>query len=425
MTLWRLVTREIRHRKLSFALGALSAMIAVGVLVAELTLLRAHDARTRHILARKEARTAQRLRRLEDDYRKIMKKLGFNVLILPTGEDLSDFYSQGYASKFMPEAYADRLVNSQIVTVRHLLPILEQRVTWSQGRRKIILAGVRGEVPLPHLAPRKPIVQAVPPGKIVLGYELWKGLDLKVGDAVELMGRSFAVSKRYAERGTKDDVTAWIDLAQAQEMLGKAGLINAIMALECFCVGIDPAAVREEITRILPETRVKELSSKALARAEARQRAAVEHEQALAAEKAGRAHLRRQREAFAAWLVPLVIVGCTAWIALLSLANVRQRAGEIGILRAIGLRSRQILTVFLARAALLGVAGAAAGYAVGFAVGVIGGELTSSVGAAAALFRPGLLVAVMVAAPALAALASWPPATRAARQDPAVVLREG
>jgi putative ABC transport system permease protein len=424
MTLWRLVTREIRHRKLSFALGALSAMIAVGVLVAELTLLRAHDARTRDILARKEAQTAQRLLRLEDDYRKIMKKLGFNVLILPTGEGLGDFYAQGYASQFMPESYVETLASSKIMTVRHLLPILEQRVTWSQGRRKIILAGVRGEVPLPYRAPNRPILQSVAPGKIVLGYELWHGHGLKVGDAVELMGGSFVVSKCYAERGTKDDVTAWINLAQAQEMLGKKDLINAIMALECICVGVDVAAVRREITRILPETQVKELASMALTRAEARQRAAVEHEQALAAEREGRARLRRQREASAAWLVPLVIVGCTAWIGLLSLANVRQRAGEIGILRALGLRSRQILTVFLARAALIGAAGAATGYLIGFAVGVIGGELASSAGAAATLFSPGLLVAVMLAAPALSALAGWAPATRAARQDPAVVLRE-
>ena len=40
----------------------------------------------------------------------------------------------------------------------------------------------------------------------------------------------------------------------------------------------------------------------------------------------------------------------------------------------------------------------------------------------AELFAPGLLGIVLVAAPVLAMLASWAPATVAARQDPAVVL---
>ena len=70
MTLWRLVSREIFHYKISFLIGLFSVVVAVGILVAELTLLDAHDMETRTILAEKEKKTIEEMRRMEDDYRK-------------------------------------------------------------------------------------------------------------------------------------------------------------------------------------------------------------------------------------------------------------------------------------------------------------------------------------------------------------------
>ncbi|MCX6929283.1 MAG: hypothetical protein NT154_39595, partial [Verrucomicrobia bacterium] len=93
MNLLRLVFREILHRKLSFLLGVLSAAVAVACLVAELAMLKKHDARTDQIIAAKEAETRREMAKLEDDYRKLMLKMGFNVLILPKDQNLSDLYA--------------------------------------------------------------------------------------------------------------------------------------------------------------------------------------------------------------------------------------------------------------------------------------------------------------------------------------------
>ena len=120
-------------------------------------------------------------------------------------------------------------------------------------------------------------------------------------------------------------------------------------------------------------------------------------------------------------LVPLVMVGCVVWIGLLAFGNVRDRAFEIGILRALGLQSRRVLLVFLARAALVGLCGAGLGYPAGFIVGVLWGEGPA---AYSALFDPVMLLVVVLAAPLLAGLASWVPAVVATRQDPAAILRE-
>ena len=111
---------------------------------------------------------------------------------------------------------------------------------------------------------------------------------------------------------------------------------------------------------------------------------------------------------------------------------VAQRRREIGILRALGVRSRQILVLFLARAAFIGLLGAALGFAAGWlgswawdartASGAITGEdARATLGA---LFDPALLGLVLVLTPLFSALVSWIPALLAAQQDPADALRE-
>ena len=86
-----------------------------------------------------------------------------------------------------------------------------------------------------HRQPQKPIAQKVPLGQIVLGSEIAIVESLEVGDRVTLKGEKFTVSQVHDPRGNKDDVTIWIHLETAQQMLKKEGLINAIWAIECGC----------------------------------------------------------------------------------------------------------------------------------------------------------------------------------------------
>ena len=422
MNVWRLVVKEIAFRKLNFALGVVSVAAAVGCLVGQLTLLTRHDQETERIVAEKQAQTQADMDKLRDDYRKITKRMGFNLLILPKDQNLGDFYANDFAAHDMPEAYVEKLAGSRVVTVRHLLPSIQKKLKWPEQSRTVILIGTRGEVPLIHRDPKKPILAAIEPGQAVLGYELHRSLKLAKGGKLTFMGQEFTVAKCHPERGNKDDITIWIDLAQAQALLGTPGRINAILALKCHCAGMDLAKVRGEVAEILPDTQVIEFASKALARAEARDRAEAAAKQAIAAEKANRARLRRQREAFAAVLVPIVILASTVWIGSLAFANVRDRRAEIGILRALGLRSRHILAVFLLKAATIGLLGAAAGHVAGF---LIAARQWQAPGASsAAILNIGLFLTVLAAAPVVACLASLMPAMAAVQQDPAAVLQE-
>ena len=427
MTIWSLLLREILHRKVNFALGVLSVMVASGSLIGAVTLLRIHDIRTGQILEAKQAELAKDMAQLKDDTRKAMLKLGFNVVILPKDQNLSDWYADDYASKYMPEEYVEKLANSKVVTVRHFLPSLQQKIEWPERKRKIILVGTRGEVPNLHKSLVKPLVQSVPPGTITLGHELHRSMNIKVGDDVELMGKSFKVNTCYKERGNKDDITAWIYLAEAQELLDKQGKINAILALECHCTGDALPMIRKEIAGVLPNTQVIERGSRAIARAEARTKVEEQARLAVENEKTARATLRQNRERFASVLIPVVVTACAVWVAVLAFTNVRTRRDEIGILRTLGVSAKNVMVMFMSRHVLLGVLGGA----LGFGAGVLSAVYFSAAreGADVQIIGAdfswaGLLLASVGGAAALAVIAGWIPTLVATRQDPAVVLHE-
>ena len=154
MKIRQLIIREIKFRKVNFALTVVSAAAAVACLVGAITILRAHELESEKIVTAKEIKTKAEMDKLNSDVSKSMLKLGFNVVILPKEQNLADWYADDFGSKYMPENYVTKLANSKIVTVRHLLPSLQQKIMWPEKKRKIILIGTRGEVPNIHKNPK-------------------------------------------------------------------------------------------------------------------------------------------------------------------------------------------------------------------------------------------------------------------------------
>ena len=444
----RLLFGEILFRRVNFALSVLAVAAAAAVFSGAVTALGRFDAATEALLAQKEAETKARLARLRDrirarvaalndEMRRIMKKMGFNILILPEGQDLTDYYSKGYAAKLMPEEFVDKLSRARIMTIRHIMPILERRVSWPErGGRTVFLVGTRGEVPQAWRKSRKtPIVDRVPPGKVVLGHQLWSGLGLKPGDRITFMGRTYTVHRCLEERGSKDDITLWLPLGEAQSLLHLEGKINAILALECSCAWARVDKVRKDVAKVLPGTVVKEFRSKALARAEARSKAAAEGarmvdqakkaaREALSRERASRERLKAQLDRTASLLVPMVLLASVLWTTLLAFDNVRRRRREIGLLRALGFSSARISRLFLARAVLVGIGGALLGYPAGVGLALLFSQAPQGPPWGPGFLQAGLLAAVLAGAPLLSALAGLAPAALAAKTDPALVLRE-
>jgi len=364
----------------------------------------------------------------QDDYRKMMKTMGYNVVILNADEDLSAFWTNGFATKSMPEDLVTRLCNSDIATIQHLLPQLYEKTLWAeQNNCPIILIGVRGEVPHRHSNQKEPMLDPVEKGTMRVGHALARKLGIKAGDTVKLMGASFTIAQVHEERGNVDDASVWIHMAQAQELLKKPNQISAILALSCLCAKGDLEMITKQVAAILPETQVIHRVPEALIRLDARYRVATLSQDAIEQETAFHVRLARQRGALASWLIPVAVVAAMLWIGVLAWNNVRERRTELGVLRALGLGSRHIVAIFLVKAMLVGVAGAVVGYLAGFGAGLawsIADNIPFSSGLVRSLFDIRVLVLVLAVAPLQACISSWLPAVIAAQQDPAAILRE-
>jgi ABC-type lipoprotein release transport system permease subunit len=212
-------------------------------------------------------------------------------------------------------------------------------------------------------------------------------------------------------------------LKDAQELFDKKGRINCMLALECSCAWANLPKIRAELQKLLPETKVVEIAGKAVARAETRWKAGQHARALIEREKKVRKRLKTERENMAALLVPLVSLACAFWIATLALANVRERRGEIALLRALGTRTPTLLGVFLLRAFLAGLTGGVLGVLAAVAGFIVHNKLRVSEFLSCHLSIGHCFLAIL-AVSLLSILAAWLPAVSAAGVDPAEILRE-
>ncbi|MEW6360463.1 MAG: FtsX-like permease family protein [Planctomycetota bacterium] len=378
MSTLRLLFKEIIHRMLNFLLGLLAVVAAVGLFVALLTMGRASEQETA----------------------RLTRDLGFNLLIVPKKTNMEDFWATDFAKEEMPQEYVEQLAKTPGLLMDHFVATLQKKITWRD--RSILLTGLLPERGAIGQRKKSDMGHQIEPGTAYVGYELAQSQELKEGDKIDVAGTELAVERCLPEDGSKTDITIHVHLSDAQKILGKKDKINMIQALGCLCFGQSLATIRERLEKALPDTKVTEFKTIALHRAET----------------------RRMVEKYLAFIVPVVLLVCAAWVGVLSLINVRERRQEIGTLRALGVGSGRIAALFLGKAVVLGIVGAVIGYAIGTALALRYGPGIFKITSQKIAPIYGLLVWSLIVAPIVAAIASFLPTMAAVTQDPAVTLTE-
>jgi len=424
MSIWSMMLREIAYRKGNFLLGLAGIAAAVALLVGVLMGLQLHAARSDGLVSRKEEETKAVMVDLRADLKQAMQRLGYNALVLPKDQSLGDWYAEDFGALTMPESWALRLEDAQELIDRYL-PRLRRKLKWEERQWTILLVGVGQERVLDtSVAEGAPLTPAIPPDGCVVGYELHHALGLQPGQEITVLGRVFRIDRCEQELGTKDDISLWIPLAAAQQLLDQPGAINEILVVEHLSVWGNLAEVRRRMAAVLPDCQVVEIASETLSRAHARIKVAEEARAAVEQENEKRALLQAERRSAITRLGPLGFLACAVWIGILMYLNVRERAAEIGVLRAIGFRAGDVRTLVLSKAGLLGLAGGLAGFALGTTAAMlleVRDQAGTAMGWAVALEHLGLAAAMGIAA---CLLGSWLPARVAAALDPADILHE-
>ncbi|MBU0608466.1 MAG: FtsX-like permease family protein [Armatimonadetes bacterium] len=373
-----LMLREMRLRWLNFALALLAVAGAAALVVALASMGRAANVETK----------------------RLMRNLGFNLLVLPGQADLAQYWATDTVKGDMPQSYVQKLAQTQGIGADHYVATLQQRLDW-RGLQ-VVLTGILPERNAVDAGDKAPMGYSVGPGECFIGYAIAKALGLKEGQEIEIAGVRLKIARCMVEDASKEDVRIYTHLMDAQKILKMPDRINTIQALGCLCRGGELEILRGRIAKVLPNTYVTELQNIATARAQTR-------------------HMVEQN---AGVVVSTVVLTAALWVALLAWLNVRERRQEIGVMRALGFGSGHVAVMFLGRALLIGAVGALLGFAVGtWLAGQYGADVFKLT---FAKVKPAmdLLPRTVLGAVLITALASLLPAMIAVTQDPARTLTE-
>ncbi len=351
MNLIKLVWLELGQRKTQLISGILAITLGIGVIVA-----------IRSISVVSEKAVAINL-----------DNLGANIMVLPQGAGVDNYYAADIDAPTFPEEYVERIVTSNLSGVDNLSPKLTRRI--DINGQKLVLTGI---LPKNELA-SKPIWQnsglfgaelqaacGPSPSNATLGYKDEKlqrksidslgindcligsnaafRLKVKEGDKIKVEGSELVIAKVLGETGTIDDDRVFAHLHTVQNILGIPNQVSAIEIMGC-CNAISDGLLGK-LRNILPDTKITTIGQIVSTQIKTNQ-------------------LMNQISLII--LIIIVFVGSIS-IGNYMWANVNERKKEIGILRMIGYPKSSIYYILMLKASIMGLIGGIIGYLAGILI---------------------------------------------------------
>lgn len=403
MNFTTLVWKEIRERPMAMITGLLTITLGVAALVA-----------IRNVAFYSERAVAREL-----------EALGANVLVLPQGVTLQDYYSADLHGQTMPEELVQQLAFSNLEGVESLAPKL--CVPARLDERGIILTGILPQSEFqakaawqsanlfsPHKGCKKArctpgdggaealptprTVQELYQHETLLGADIAEATGHKVGDKVKLLGETLVVSAVLPSTGTVDDGRVFAHLHTVQRLAKLGEVVNCIEIMGC-CEDVADGLV-QQLADMLPGTKVITISQVVQTQVS----------------------VNRLMERLS-WLFLVILIGMAgASIANATIANVRERRREIGTLMAIGATPNFVSLLFLSKALIVGCFGGLFGYVLGSAVAITIGSQWTGIPVAP---LPFLAAVAIGGAMLVSTAAAWWPARSAAALDPCMCFQDG
>ena len=398
-----LVWREIFERKNQLATSFLAILLGITAIVA-----------IKNVTFYSEKAVAKEL-----------DALGANILILPKSVSLQDYYTADMQGDVFPEEYVERLTGSGLQGLDNLSPKLSipvelvgksftltgilpksefsAKASWQgagifgrpEGCGTVDIPGK--DTPAKETLVRKRVIDNLEDNEALIGADVQASLNLKQGDTIQLLAKSFNISAVLPPTGTVDDSRIFAHLHTVQKMANMASVVNAIEIVGC-CEQISKGLV-QKINSLLPEAKVVTVTQ-------------VVDTQIKTNHMMSKLSL--------VFLGIIVLVG-GASIANYMYANVFERRREIGTLMALGAGSGVVVKMFLLKALLLGLVGGVAGYLLGTVAAVTLGPRIAGVPVLPLAWLMPIAIGVALA---ITLGASYFPARRAARLDPCAALQE-
>lgn len=248
-------------------------------------------------------------------------------------------------------------------------------------------------------------------GKVVVGADLVKKLDAKVGETVKIRDKRYEVIGIMNKTLTAPDTAVLMTLPDAQK-------IAAEDLPDVFRDSVNPDSIVSDFA-VYPEQGVLPST---LAAAIKRKVDGVDAYTAADFEKQIKAPLQIFTTIIYAIGAISLLVGGLSVINTMTM-SVSERTREIGIRKAIGASDGQIMGQFVLESAVIGLLGGTGGLLLGMMVAGAGNAAGAASGQALFLVTPRLMVGSVVFAVFLGVISGLYPAWHAARLNPVAALR--
>ena len=219
-------------------------------------------------------------------------------------------------------------------------------------------------------------------------------------DRVRLGGRELKIAGVLAPTGSADDRMVFVDLATAQELLGRPGELS-LVEVSALCIECPVEMMVRQIQQALPDARVTAV------------------QQAVKTRSMTIARLAR----FGAALASVVLVVAALLVFVTMTSSVAERRREIGVLRAVGFRRSHILKILGLETALLSAVGGLVGWGAGLGAGSVAAHYFTEGAIVTVDVDPLLAVIAVAGAIAVGVLGALYPALKASKLDPTEALR--
>jgi putative ABC transport system permease protein len=197
--------------------------------------------------------------------------------------------------------------------------------------------------------------------------------------------------------GGPEDSQIFVNLAVAQGLSSRQGKVHVVQ-VSALCFNCPAEKIGQEIQYSLPDVTAKSV----------RQLVSAEND------------MMMRLESMMGLVTAVALGASTLGVMTTMTTTVVERRREIGLMKAIGAPGRAIASLFLAEAALIGLAGGAAGYIAGYFLAQYIGQ---SVFGSTVTMAPVVIPITIGISLAVAAAASAVPIKRALGIEPAAVLR--
>jgi len=360
----------------------------------------------------------------EQSVAKELSALGANVLLLPKTASLQDYYGADMNGQTLPEEHAMTLALANLAGVERISPRLT--VPTQLDGRNVTLTGILPQSEFQAMnawgggdlfsnahqgcrrACARPAgtaetfnaeraVQDLAENEALIGADIAETAKIAKGAWITLLGEPLRVVAVLSRTGTVDDSRVFTHLHTVQRIAKTGEVVGAIEIMGC-CEDVAGSLVKT-LGEMFPDAKVVTISQ------------VVE----------AQVGVNRTMSQLSALVFAVLIVLGGASTASAMYANVSERRREVGTLMALGATPGFVSRLFLTKAGILGLAGGIGGAVVGTLVALVLGPRLAGVSVTVV---PGLGLLAVGVSLAVALLASYLPARRAAGLDPCLCFKE-